>query len=263
MCDVTRPFGTPVLLAGVTGTAGFDENARLLPDELTVFFASNRSGSNQIFTATRASRTATFGAPQALPAFDNFSNVAFPSPTADLLSMFVESDASGAFQVMVATRATTQVPFSAPSAVATINGGPVNGQPFVLPDRSAIYFISNSAGNTSFDVYHAARGPDGQFQAPVQVTTINTPAREYAPVPTPDELVLYFASERPDPPAQGSFDIWVTKRASTSLPFEPPINVRELNTSFLEWPDWISADRCRLYFDRGDRNIYVAERSPI
>ena len=45
------------------------------------------------------------------------------------------------------------------------------------------------------------------------------------------------------------------------------MNVQEPNTAGNEIPDWISPDRCRLYFDRLGSNgtndkIYVAERAP-
>jgi hypothetical protein len=144
--------------------------------------------------------------------------------------------------------------------------GPFDYQPFLLPAGSALYFISNRAGsfNNSTDIYRAARGSTGQLDAPVQVSTVNTPSHEQTPVPTSDELVLYFASDRPDSPAKGGLDIWLTKRASPTDAFEPPVNVQELNTSGIEWVDWLSPDRCRIYFDRGggtDNKAYVAERS--
>jgi hypothetical protein len=56
----------------------------------------------------------------------------------------------------------------------------------------------------------------------------------------------------------------MTKRASTTANFDPPVNVQELNTANEDWPDWLSPDRCRIYFERGGtsgRKIYVAERS--
>jgi hypothetical protein len=133
----------------------------------------------------------------------------------------------------------------------------MGAQPFVLPDGSALYFSSPG------DLYRAARGASGQFQAPVMVSTVNTPSLEYTPALTPDELTLYFASNRPDSPARGDLDIWVSKRASRDVPFEAPVNVQELNTAAGEDPEWISPDNCRLYFSRSGPTgvkIYMAER---
>jgi hypothetical protein len=267
---VTHPFGTPVLVAGLNGATGPDDGtARLSADELTAYFYSDRTG-YQIYTATRASRTDPFSTPQVVGGIASGAGgvLKFPTVTADGLTIFFESDPGSVFRVMVAARSTVVAQFSASAQVAGLNAGTDDSEPFVLPDGSALYFISTrGTGGGTNDIYRAARGPSGQFAVPVQVSTINTPSTEYAPVPTPDELVLYYASDRPDSPAKGALDIWMTKRASTSAAFEPPVNVQELNTTGNEIPDWISPDRCRLYFDRlgangvGDK-IYVSERAP-
>jgi Tol biopolymer transport system component len=274
-CDVTKPFGTPILVPGLNGSSSADDGtARFSADERTAYFYSDRAG-YQIFTATRASRTDTFSTPQPIGGYGITSGAGnefkFPTLTTDGLTMFFESDPGGTYQVIVATRSDVTASFTTSAPVAGINAGPDDSQPFVLPDGSALYFMSTrndgSATAGTADIYRAARASSGQFTTPVQVSTINTSAGEYAPVPTPDELVLYYASSRSDGPARGGFDIWMTKRASVNDAFDPPVNVVELNTSINEIPDWISPDRCRLYFDRLGASgtvdkIYVAERAP-
>jgi hypothetical protein len=57
----------------------------------------------------------------------------------------------------------------------------------------------------------------------------------------------------------------VAERASRTADFDPPVNVQELNTGADEHPNWLSPDRCRLYFQRYGATgykIYVASRSP-
>jgi hypothetical protein len=266
---VTRPFGTPVFVASLNGPTGTDDGtARLSADELTVYFYSDRAG-YQIHTATRATRTDAFSTPQAIGGYGITSGAGsvfkFPALTADALTIFFESDPGGTFQVMVASRTTVAAPFSTSGPVAGINAGPDDSQPFVLPDGSALYFMSTRSGTA--DILRAARDTTGQFTAPTPVSTINTTSGEYAPVLTPDDLVLYFASDRSGGSAKGSYDIWMTKRASRAAAFDPPVNVQELNTTGYEIPDWLSPDRCRLYFDHNDGagtndKIYVAERAP-
>lgn len=271
-CDVTRPFGTPVLVAGLNGATGTDDGtARLSADELTATFYSDRA-SYQIYTATRASRTAAFSTPQVIGGTGITSGAGgvfkFPTMTADGLTLFFESDPGGVFKVMIATRTTVAAQFSTAAPVANINAGAGDSEPFVLPDGKALYFMSTrNNGSSTSDIYRAARDASGQYTAPAPVSTnfVTPPANEYAPVVTPDELVLYFASDRT--PNKGQWDIWMTKRASLDAPFDPPVNVQELNTTTNEIPDWISPDRCRLYFDRlgttaGGDKIYVAERAP-
>jgi Tol biopolymer transport system component len=262
-CSLSQPFGTPVLVAGLNGQTGSDEGARLTPDELVVYFDSDRSGNRDVYTASRSSRTDAFGAAQAVGGVDTASSEAWSSPTADNLTLYFETDRNGLYQVFVASRSTLAAQFSGAAAVANINIGVAQGQLSVLPDQSALYFMITLSGGSA-DLYVARRGTSGQFGTPTQVSTVNTPSNEYLPAPTPDELILYFGSDRPDSPAKGSFDIWVTSRASSSASFDPPTNVQELNTSGTEYPSWISPDNCRLYFTRtgtdGTNKIYIATR---
>jgi len=269
MCDVTRPFGAPALVAGLNGATGTDDGtARLSADELTAVFYSDHAG-YQIYTAMRASRTDPFSTPQAIGGIAAGAGgvLKFPTMTADGLNLFFESDPGGVFRVMVATRTTIAASFAGSAPVANLNAGSGDdSEPFVLADGSALYFMStrNSASGTT-QIYRAARGAGGQYLTPTQVLPLTPPSSEMAPVVTPDELVLYFGSDRT--PNKGQIDIWMTKRASLDGPWDAPVNVQELNTSNNEIPDWISPDRCRLYFDRlgttaGGDKIYVAERAP-
>ena len=247
----------------MNGASGSDDGtARLSADELTAYFYSDRAPGYRIYSATRASRTDPFSTPQVVDGITSGAGgvLKFPTLTADALTIFFESDPGSIFHVMVATRSTVAAQFSASAPVAGVNAGPNDSEPFVLPDGSALYFISNrsTSGGTT-DLYRAARGTSGQFTTPTQVTTVNTPSTEYAPVLTPDELVLYYGSDRPDAPAKGGLDIWMAKRTSADAAFEPPVNVQELNTAGHEVPDWISPDRCRIYFDRLGANGTVAQ----
>jgi WD40-like Beta Propeller Repeat len=269
-CDVTRPFGTPVFVTSLNGPTGTDDGtARLSADELTVYFYSDRAG-YQIFTATRTSRTDAFSTPQAIAGTGITSGgggvFKFPTLTANALTIFFESDPGGTFTVMGATRTTVASQFTVSAPVANINASPDASEPFVLPDGSAIYFMStrNNAAGTA-NIYRAARDASGQFTTPIQVSTFFTPpSSAMAPVVTPDDLVLYFASDRT--PSSGNLDIWMTKRASPGASFDPPVNVQELNTAGNEMPNWISPDRCRIYLHRSSSGtndkIYVAERAP-
>lgn len=59
-------FGTPVVLANINGTNG-DADPSPTPDERILAFSSNRSGSGDMYYATRATTTADFGAPAPIP----------------------------------------------------------------------------------------------------------------------------------------------------------------------------------------------------
>jgi Tol biopolymer transport system component len=58
----------PTLVAELSSNGG-ETGPYLSPDCLTVYFASTRSGTNRIYTSTRASITSPWSPPQPLPDF--------------------------------------------------------------------------------------------------------------------------------------------------------------------------------------------------
>jgi Tol biopolymer transport system component len=253
-----------VLVPGVNQDGSNDEGARLSDDELTIYFTSNRTGNRDMYSATRASRTASFGTPQPMGGVNSPSDEAYPSLTPDTLTIFFESNRTGRYQVHVATRSTTLGQFPTPTPAENVNSAAEEGHPYVLPDQSALYFISTRSGGGG-DIYRAPIAAGAQLGTPTIVSTINTPSTESLPLPTADELVLYYGTNRADSPAKGASDIWVARRASRSADFDPPVNVQELNTPAEETTNWLSPDRCRIYFQRSGatgNKIYVASRSP-
>jgi hypothetical protein len=128
--------------------------------------------------------------------------------------------------------------------------------------------------------YRSVRLADGTFQTPQMISElVPTPGQgiEKDPVVTPDGLVIYWSSGRPDPARLGGYDIYRASRRSTAEPFaiDPARGDGDqttVNSVGYEEPGWISADDCVLYFD-SDRNpddptgalvgyhIWVAQRA--
>ncbi len=137
-CDPSRPFGKSVPIDSLNGQGGHEGGARLSADELTVYFFSNRLGGYDIFTATRTDRSAAFGTAQTIPSLNTAAYDDFPSPTADGLTMYLETNRTGSYQIFVASRSTPTAPFAEPTPVANINAGPIEAFPFILPDNSRL-----------------------------------------------------------------------------------------------------------------------------
>jgi hypothetical protein len=157
--------------------------------------------------------------------------------------------------IYVSTRENTEELFGSPSVVQIEEGMPEEFDPYVLPDGSALYFTSNDVGLGYF--WRAAL--DGtRAELPTEVLEDNA---RYAVV-SADELTMYFAWTDPLTGVWG--DIWLATRPSRDVLFGAPINVSEVNTSDIEYPQWISPDGCRLYFTRepttGGSFSFVAER---
>src|SRR5215475_4644918 len=82
-CSPTAAFGHPVALMSLN-TANNEEQAKLSPDELTVYFSrDDGSGNYDIYQATRASKTAAFGGVAPVPGVNTPAEDREPQVTAD------------------------------------------------------------------------------------------------------------------------------------------------------------------------------------
>lgn len=114
----------------------------------------------------------------------------------------------------------------------------------------------------------ALSSSDGaEWSAPVNLgPVVNSPANDNNPAVTADELTMYFASNRPG--GLGDVDIWVTRRASRSSPWEPPVNLGPpVNTPFIDGAPGLSHDGHVLFVHSnrpgtlGGNDIWLARRS--
>lgn len=134
--------------------------------------------------------------------------------------------------------------------------------------------LACGCGRFAFDPSDDARGdgttdaPLGMFAPPQPVTALADPLTDDDPTATGDALELYFASERVG--AAGGFaDIFVSRRASRSDPWDAPQNVTELNSASEDQSPGVSADGLTIYFSSrrtsplggSSSNIWVATRA--
>jgi Tol biopolymer transport system component len=89
--------------------------------------------------------------------------------------------------------------------------------------------------------------------------TVNSSAYDFNPSIGADGLELYFVSDRPG--GEGTYDIWVSTRASKEDDWGAPTNFGAINT-----PDWqnspcISPDGLEFYFN--DWGIWVVRRATV
>lgn len=121
-------------------------------------------------------------------------------------------------------------------------------------DGKGVYFIStrHDPNGEDFDIYHAARSPDGRFADPVRLPPpVNSPQSELLPrIDTAGKL--YFGSSRPGGYGQG--DIYVAQQSAGAW------QVRNLgapvSTAANEYEAEVSRDGNTLILvaDRGDRS---------
>ncbi|HEY8079964.1 MAG TPA: hypothetical protein VIF62_37790 [Labilithrix sp.] len=267
-CDGATAFGAPVAIGELNST-GNDVSATLSPDELTVYFASDRPGhlgAGSVYSATRAARTASFGTPALVPNVNNANqDVVNPSVTGDGKKLYLQiAVGAGAPHIYVASRASAGASFGTPVAVANVNSGAQDFLPTISLDGNTLAFSSNRANAQEFVLYEAV-GSGGTFGTPAVMAGIATgvsPSVDTDPVLTADGLTLYFASERDD----AAYHVYVAHRATPLGTFAAPAQATELNSpigsGIADLPNWLSPDGCRMYLTRGAAtgDLYVATR---
>ncbi len=269
-CDTTKPFGAPVAIAELN-TAANDLFPRMTHDELSLYFeryasadagVPGQQGGSDLLVATRASVGAPFGAPTLLKSINTAANDFDPTVTGDALTIFFASNRGngvGNADLWMATRADTTSAFGTATNVAPLNTVDNEHTPYVLANGLTLYY-TGSAGSA---LERATRTSTTTPFAPDTsglFGLVNTTNAEVSPVVTPDELTLYFGSQR-----SGSqmLDVYVATRASTASPFGSVARVAEVSTATNDVPTWISDDGCRLYMHSdtaGSYDLYVATK---
>lgn len=206
-----------------TTASDFDPSPTL--DGLTLYFSSNRTGNFEIFRATRTAPYTSFGpATQVLELADPSTDAGPFARFDDLEIVFYSSrtGGSGSSDLWHATRASTAVPFGAPTPITELNSSTAEGAGSLTGDGLTIFYQRAS------DIYTATRpNLNAPFGAPVPVPELNTTLVEREPHVSPDGLTIFFTSSRGG--GVGSNDTWMATRLSTSQPFGNVQNVTALN----------------------------------
>jgi len=260
-CDPTKPFGTAVLVDGLTSSSE-DGSLRLSPDEKTAYFFSARSGHQLLYTASRSRVFDPFDHVAVL-ANVNTGNQYNPSITADGLTLFFASfraEGVGDNDIYQATRSTTATPdFGDVHPAPNVNTLSSEVQPYVAHDGTTLYFNRTVASRAT--LFRATGSVAGGFRNAGAITELVGPLNDSDPVPSADGLTLFWSSDRPN--GAGDLDVWQAQRPTTSDPFQNPAPVVSVNTAGLDAPSDISANGCRLYMTstrNGRTGIYVATR---
>ncbi|HXU02842.1 MAG TPA: hypothetical protein VN903_17875, partial [Polyangia bacterium] len=258
ICSSSERFGRPTLVPGLNPESAAIVSARFSPDELTAYLGMFRGAQEDLFVATRASRSEPFGQATQLTTLNSPNLDDFASVTADGLTMYFASTRDNYFSIYKSDRASLASSFSAPKEVRElyVRG---EGNPYVTPDGGVLYFHSNR--NNNLDIFRATKKATGEFDTPelLPFNTINHDEQNV--VVSPDELTIYFRRWG-DPTAT----VWMSTRTSVAEAFGEAVALPELSDPFQgASPTWISPDGCRLYLQEVDPGlgfwVYVAEHT--
>lgn len=270
-CNPNGKFVARRLDGTTLNTETNDERApRLSQDEKTLYFQRGTGASTaSLYVATRSRLDVPFDGPVALGFPDDGGSKFEPSVTADGQMLYFRAPRAGGGGGVGLWRSDLTnghtFTFTLPEPLADSNQALNDYEPFVTATGAELYFTRQQA-NDVFRIFVARRTSGGQFAAASGLDELATASQnDTHAVPSANGLTLFFARQL----APGDdYDIWVSRRASTSDPFSEANADRlgELSTVATEAPGWLSPDGCRLYFERSQIgatfDLWVAERTP-
>lgn len=115
-CDVTKPFGLPVLVEGVNSSTA-DFWGWPSADQLTLYFTRD----SDLYVATRTQVTEPFSGVSPLAGVNTSNHERRPTLTADGLTLFWEFTNMVDFSIRAATRTRVDAAFSSPETVTAID----------------------------------------------------------------------------------------------------------------------------------------------
>jgi hypothetical protein len=252
-CDLAKPFGRPVELAGINGTNTNEVAGRLTRDELTMYFArDDGTGTEwQVFVASRPTITSSFSSGTMVAEIDTSTVNTDPMLLRDGVTLYFASDREGGLAVFSAVRADGGSPFGAAQRVTLVDSPTVGGA-YMLPDDLTLYFADEYDTRLYWSTWNGTAFP---VPAPLDLGGVHG----QAPVVTLDGATLFFSNVDPYPP-----ELWTAERSADGG-FAAAVPVSEVMVTGLGYfaPSWISDDGCNLYFnaaDQSSQNIYVASR---
>ena len=186
------------------------------------------------------------------------------SISSDGLELYLESNrpgGEGGYDIWVSKRVTKEDDWGAPTNLGSpINTSAWETMPRISTDGLALYFTGpDGSGGTDLLVTTRETVND-EWGSPVNLgPTVNSTFFEGGPAISSDGLDLYFVSDRPG--GLGSFDLWVTTRATLSDPWGEAVNLGPtINSSVGEWYPSISADGLVLFFQDDNLDLCRAQR---
>jgi hypothetical protein len=245
-CDPKKPFGALQAVNGFTGDHG---DIWLGDDQLTAFVTQYDTGVYHIFTTSRSSPTAAFGA-STLSELNSMSEDGQRATlSADgLVVAFHAYRGGGNFELYTSTRTSTAATFPTPGLMASVNSSGQDQDAMLTADALDLYFASNRNGGNQ--VFHATRATRGAAFGTPMLVDLGGDAK--APVLTRDGLTLFFSTTR----GGAGGVIWQVKRSTTADGFGAPSVVAELDdhddaAADGSEPNWVSPDGCTIYTTKG------------
>jgi Tol biopolymer transport system component len=261
--DQNVVFTDPVHLVELANP-GSDRDPTLSRDELTMMFASNRTGSQDfdIWVSTRGGTLAGWRPPARLAELDTtFAEFRVTLAGDELHAVFASNrpPTVGGADLWEAKRATKASPWESPTqmTVSGLNTAHNELDPELSDDGLALYMAPDPSPQNI--VVARRTDPAEPFVTLMILSELTSGQGDADPALSVDERVIVFASRRP-----GSFantNLWYATRSAPDQAFGTPLVVPGVNSDGADGDAWLSRDGCRLYFSSnraGDDDLYFA-----
>jgi hypothetical protein len=284
-------WSAPVNLGPVVNATDLDFSPSTSPNELSLYFSSNRPGgiltgaggrTQDIWVTRRPGLDAPWEAPRILgPNINTEFGETYPKISRDgHWLIFSSARPTGkcvpdsVFEFYVSYRENADDDFAWEPAVnfgCELSGQGENQSPAFFHDDdkgiTTMYFSSPRTG--SFDIYVSTRRIHGTFGPPTLVPELTSLIADVGPSIRADGLEMFFKRGLPTGPA----DLMVTTRETTSQPWTTPKSLGPLvnNSAFDNHQPSLSCDGTTLYFtsnrpgglSNGNYDIYVTRRERL
>lgn len=254
-------FGAPVLVTGLLDPTDEVQDASLSPDELTIYFASLKNGSYDIWMSTRSAIGAPWSRGVVVQELSTSSTDYEPDLSYDQLTVYFSSDrAAPGTRIWVARRQNRTDPWGVPELVSL--GATSTDRAPSVDVRGLFMVFAADRGTGDLDLYRSSRAsPTAPWGTPVSLSEINSPVFDWDPGVYESGLGLVFGSRRNGD--RTTSDLFETRRATDGAAFDPPKALVELNSPMSEGDPWLSNDGRHIVFssDRsGISQLYEAWR---
>ncbi len=236
-------------------------------------------GGCDVWVATRASINDDWGSLENLgPEVNSLESEACPCLSVDGLTLYFSSDRAGRageypnYDLYMTIRTSRNAPWGpAVNLGSNINSPVGDSIPWISSDGLELYFSSwRTGGYGNWDIYVTRRATTNDpWDEPVNLgPTVNSLYGESHLSLSPDGLLLFFSDEpayAPRPGGYGASDMWMTRRASLSDPWQEPVNLGpSVNGSESDIRPRVSIDGSMLYFFNLSKDgTYANWQAPI
>lgn len=168
----------------------------------------------------------------------------------DGLVLVLSSTRNGTEHLFECRRSSVEEPFGQADLIDELRPG-VQSCPFLTGDGNTLLYSLRPDTGATADIYQSHRaGRDGRWEKPRRIFAPG--AYNSGPYLSSDGLTLWFHSNRAG--GRGGFDLWRSRRASSTAPFETAANPGAgMNTDGDELSPRVSADDNALLFYRERR----------